>query len=480
MQDSHGEDVINMKWTAGLMIVTVLLSGLLLLNNTGQAEEYAWVLRQVLDEDGSKRVDANNSITPLIWRVEASYARGYANIRTIYQGNTDTIPKIPWINGSSITMKMGWSAPPSTIKSGQMVTLDLAVSASKTHQRPDGNGKVYAQVVAVETDGSVIGREIAQFQTADKRFMIETSSANNYRTFMEKVSATLPVGGQQGDKTAIRITASNGGSGLVSTTYIYQWSDSKTATKIDPYTPPTPPKNPPTAPTTPTKTGVTLHVTQLWGEVSYRNEAEDDDAYELVESDTVLGPGMRIRIKAGGGIRLISSELQAWTFEAQDDAVIRIPEVTEKSNLMMALGRTWVNAKTLIVDGTFDFYMTQTVAGIKGTTFILEEDGTTSTIKLLEGSIEAKPNNSPPVALTAGQSITVKDGKAAKVQQFSPAKELEGWSAESQQRIYAFLETEGIQLSDDIQTPKTYIYIGVLVVAALLAGGAALVLKRNR
>jgi hypothetical protein len=54
----------------------------------------------------------------------------------------------------------------------------------------------------------------------------------------------------------------------------------------------------------------------------------------------------------------------------------------------MLIGNMWVNIKKMAKDGSMQVEMSQAVAGIKGTTFVVEETGSTSTLKVIEGTVE--------------------------------------------------------------------------------------------
>jgi ferric-dicitrate binding protein FerR (iron transport regulator) len=69
-------------------------------------------------------------------------------------------------------------------------------------------------------------------------------------------------------------------------------------------------------------------------------------------------------------------------------------------------GIIWSNVKKLVKDGTFEVEISQAVCGIKGTTFVLSDDGKTSTIKVIEGVVEYKSK-------ATGKSVLVKQGEMA-------------------------------------------------------------------
>ena len=197
-----------------------------------RGKQYAWVFKRIVDDDGKARAEYGNKNPNWNWAV--SYSRGSASIKMTYLGPSNNQYAIPHVKGSSISMNMQWSAPPKIIYANKEVSLKLAVAlGAKSHKWPDINGKVYSQIQLVGKDGKTAGSEIGKFYNDIKgkprEYWFETSSTNNYKKFNETVFAKIRSGSKSGELIGVRISASMGGNGTVSTLYIYEWADIKTA-----------------------------------------------------------------------------------------------------------------------------------------------------------------------------------------------------------------------------------------------------------
>ena len=193
---------------------------------------YAWILKTVVDDNGKKRAELSN--TKSAWKTDVDYSRGSALIKMTWTGPTDNQWKIPHVHGASISMKMQWSEPPKIVYIDREVSLKVSVAlAERSHQWPNMNGKIHVQILSVSKDEYKAGAEIGKFyndvKDKPREYWFETSATNNYKVFDEVVFAKLRTGYKTGDLIGIRVSASNGGNGLVSTLYVYEWADVKTS-----------------------------------------------------------------------------------------------------------------------------------------------------------------------------------------------------------------------------------------------------------
>jgi len=94
----------------------------------------------------------------------------------------------------------------------------------------------------------------------------------------------------------------------------------------------------------------------------------------------------------------------------------------------MLAGKVWTNVKQMVTEGTMDVEMSQAVAGIKGTTFIVEETGSESILKVIEGEVELKTNTEDKVLVADGAMATVKEGGPARVESFLVNEEINSWN----------------------------------------------------
>lgn len=102
----------------------------------------------------------------------------------------------------------------------------------------------------------------------------------------------------------------------------------------------------------------------------------------------------------------------------------------------------------MMKDGSMIQEMSQAAASIKGTTLILNETGTESTVKVIEGTVEFKLlDSSKSVLVYKGESVTAsKNGLSGKTI-FNPMEELKSWEAITGKTI----ETAGDTQADTIK-----------------------------
>jgi hypothetical protein len=132
------------------------------------------------------------------------------------------------------------------------------------------------------------------------------------------------------------------------------------------------------------------------GNVNDERPAEDDMVLE--EGDTIT--------TGGSSCAIISyADMSTWIMKARSKVVLAsAPE--KQSKLKLVAGNIWVNLKHIYETGHLDVTMNQAIAGTKGTTFVASEDGTNSTIKVIEGLMSYK-------SLTSGEEIEVGLGEMA-------------------------------------------------------------------
>lgn len=120
---------------------------------------------------------------------------------------------------------------------------------------------------------------------------------------------------------------------------------------------------------------------------------DDEDSWNFAKLDMPLPWGTKIKLGERSAILLSWPDMTSFQFKTpdNDDAVIQLPLRPKKDDIMRLLaGNLWTNVKKMVKDGSMDIEMGQAVAGIKGTTFILTDDGTTSTLKVIEGTVRFK------------------------------------------------------------------------------------------
>jgi len=115
----------------------------------------------------------------------------------------------------------------------------------------------------------------------------------------------------------------------------------------------------------------------------------DLEAWDVMKMGRVIY--VDCHIKTGEGSKAVISFSDMTTFEIKAESEIVIDTPPEKDSKMKLLaGNIWANVKKMVKDGTMEVHMGQAVAGIKGTTFELEERGGISTLKVIDGVVAFK------------------------------------------------------------------------------------------
>lgn len=381
-----------------------------------------WVLVDVIDGENIKSWDAKNNSSES-FRFDHTYARGSYSVTTTFLGDTDNYYNPPKINGEAFGFQATMSTPPATFNAGD--TIDISVSVSLTLDTLSffgggGGAQVYWGGSST-TNPSVRGYYELKGSTVP---------AERFKTVNETFRFVAPTG-SAGQKRSLEYHAD-----AMNTEYIYEWSSTKQP--VNPATSnlvvapaPTPAPTPvPTPIQTPVKTERVdsgIKFSDLYGEVSIRRGDDEDDSFEFAELDMVIYVGDVIRVKEESGMILSMPDMS--TFRMNTEGRLIINTSNEKENkLKLLAGNIYANVKKMLQTGTMEVEMSQGVAGIKGTTFVLEETGTTSTVKVLEGSVELRSKaTGKTVLVTAGKSGTVANGGDPVVKAISIHTEATAW-----------------------------------------------------
>lgn len=198
-----------------------------------------------------------------------------------------------------------------------------------------------------------------------------------------------------------------------------------------------------------------IRFNDISGEVQVR-PGDDVLAWDMAQMDEPLYHGDVLRLQRGAEVHLALNDMSSFVLRGPAEIIVSLGPEKENKLLLLA-GIVIRNVKKMVTDGTLEIEMSQGVAGIKGTTFVMEEDGTTSTLKVLEGTVFFKPNFGEEIVLTDGQMVSVTNGVAGKVMKFSINDALSAWSEETQvifRRILAEAGQETEQKPGNVQVSK--------------------------
>ena len=119
-------------------------------------------------------------------------------------------------------------------------------------------------------------------------------------------------------------------------------------------------------------------------------------------------------------------DLSTFVMKADTEIILSTPPEKE-SKLDLVIGNIWVNVKKMAKNGTMEVTMNHAVSGIKGTTFVCESTGTTSTLKVIEGSVEFKDNIGKTVTVNSGEKVSATSNGMGAKETFDIALEEQQW-----------------------------------------------------
>ena len=140
------------------------------------------------------------------------------------------------------------------------------------------------------------------------------------------------------------------------------------------------------------------------------NDPQPDGSYDpedwhSARLDQVLPVDTHIRTKAKSGA--ILSFADATTFHLKPESEIVLSSASSKdSTLKLLAGNLWANITKMAKDGSMEVEMSQAVASIKGTTFIVSDDLISSTLQVIEGTVTFTVTGGAQAIVTTGQQVT--------------------------------------------------------------------------
>jgi hypothetical protein len=152
--------------------------------------------------------------------------------------------------------------------------------------------------------------------------------------------------------------------------------------------------------------------------------------WKLAKQGTVLLAGTHIKTQEDSSAILSFGDMSTFVLKPESEVIIAtLPE--KESKLKLVAGNIWVNVKKMVKDGSMSMEMNQAVCGIKGTTFVgeVKKDGT-STLKVIEGSVEFTANADGKKVMVEGGTIVSADQKGLGTPaKFDVAAETASWDA---------------------------------------------------
>lgn len=150
----------------------------------------------------------------------------------------------------------------------------------------------------------------------------------------------------------------------------------------------------------------------------------DLEAWDVMKMGRVIYVDCHLKTGEDSTAEVSFSDMTTLKMKPETELVINTPPQKD-SKLKLLAGNIWVNVKKMIKDGTMEVHGSQAVAGIKGTTFELEETGGVTTLKVTEGTVAYKSLSSGEEKMvTGGETITASYGGLGEIEKFSESKQL--------------------------------------------------------
>lgn len=392
------------KIAIALLCLIIVITSIMGFSFKVEAAGPRWVLVDVIDYDGEEQVKATNSGG--VYEASSSSNLGNFTYTWKYLRGADSYYSPPLLDGENSTSKASFSVPPTTIQGGENVNLTLNLSfGSQLLSYFSDKASASADFENWDMEPGFTSGSSIPFVNKDNKssFRIDTYKTVKVYSVSETLTAKTPIATKEGDKIALRTLFNGVKQG---TCYIYEWSSTKQPVDIQKYiskdkqstTPiPDPEKN--------KLVDSGIKFSDLWGEVSIKRAGAGDDEYEYAELDMVIYVGDVIRVKHGSGMILSMADMS--TFKMESEGLLVVNTASGKENkLELLAGNIYTNVKKMLIDGTMEVEMSQAMAGARGTTFVCEETGNKSTLKVLEGTVSFASKSS-------GKAITVGAGEMA-------------------------------------------------------------------
>ena len=166
--------------------------------------------------------------------------------------------------------------------------------------------------------------------------------------------------------------------------------------------------------------------TDFSGEVTVYPETDEDDT-RPAELDDVLEICDHITTEDDSSAIISFADMTTFHMKASSHIYIASPP-RRRTHFELIAGDILTNVRKMVKDGSMDVTMNQAVAGCKGTVFICSEDGTTSSVKVLDGTVEFTSTATGDVELiNAGESISATSSGLSEKTSFDVDEELKNW-----------------------------------------------------
>ena len=164
----------------------------------------------------------------------------------------------------------------------------------------------------------------------------------------------------------------------------------------------------------------------LTGQVSIRPES-DEDAWRGAGLKSIINLYDHVRTAEDSWAILSFLDMTTYRLKPESEVIIDTPQERD-SKWKLICGKIRVNFQNMLKGGTMEVQMSQAVAGIKGTTIVCEESGSSSALKVLDGTATFRSKSSgEELLVNAGEMATATSSGLSGSQSFDVQAENESW-----------------------------------------------------
>lgn len=194
------------------------------------------------------------------------------------------------------------------------------------------------------------------------------------------------------------------------------------------------------------------------------NIGYEDADWTFAKLDMPLPVDTIIKTSERSSVILSFADMTTFTMKPET-MIILSPPTAKDSQFKLLVGTLWVNIKKMLKDGSMDIEMSQAIAGARGTTFVLEDDGKTSTLKVIEGTVEyTSKTTGESVMVEGGETVSATADGLGEIEEFDVEAEAAEWA-----EYGAKMPSEGFPLWAILAIGGGVALIAVIVIIAALS-----------
>lgn len=162
------------------------------------------------------------------------------------------------------------------------------------------------------------------------------------------------------------------------------------------------------------------------GEVQKRRH--DEKEWRRAGLKSIIGICDHIRTGEDSTAIINFPDLTTFAMKPETEIIVDNPTPRE-SKISLVCGKIWTNFKRMLKDGSMEIDMSQGVSGIKGTTIVCEEDGSSSVLKVLDGQASFRSRFTGEERLVdSGEMMIATNEGLSGPYQFDVESENESWN----------------------------------------------------